>query len=183
MVPKFHLLNWWIGPPQSTTANRAAYLGRSSSSRMKTIETMHKNWILISRLIDSFWKNQNFENFKCPQIRIWLHSWYVTIEILLQIKNHMKKHNFGYIIGMLFGSMIVTINIFISLFIPVRSIILTIENFYSIHDGKRGCVFPMDIWPAFRMEQYKVNDHPYHAPDFMWRHVTYQLQKTKLNSW
>ena len=32
---------------------------------------------------------------------------------------------------------------------------------------KRGCVFPMVIWPAFRMEQYRVNDHPYHAPQFI----------------
>ena len=28
------------------------------------------------------------------------------------------------------------------------------------------CVFPMVIWPAFRMVQYRVNDHPYHAPQF-----------------
>ena len=27
-----------------------------------------------------------------------------------------------------------------------------------------GCVFPMVIWPAFRMGQYRVNDHLYHAP-------------------
>ena len=25
----------------------------------------------------------------------------------------------------------------------------------------------MVIWPAFRMEQYRVNDHPYHAPQFI----------------
>ena len=31
---------------------------------------------------------------------------------------------------------------------------------------KRGCVLPMVIWPAFRMGQYRVNDHPYHAPQF-----------------
>ena len=31
---------------------------------------------------------------------------------------------------------------------------------------KRGCVFPMVISPAFRMAQYRVNDHPYHAPQF-----------------
>ena len=24
----------------------------------------------------------------------------------------------------------------------------------------------MVIWPAFRMGQYRVNDHPYHAPQF-----------------
>ena len=33
--------------------------------------------------------------------------------------------------------------------------------------NKRGCVFPMVIWPAFRMGQYRVNDHPYHAPQFI----------------
>ena len=32
---------------------------------------------------------------------------------------------------------------------------------------KRGCVFSMVIWPAFRMGQYRVNDHPYHAPQFI----------------
>ena len=31
---------------------------------------------------------------------------------------------------------------------------------------KLGCAFPMVIWPAFRMGQYRVNDHPYHAPQF-----------------
>ena len=31
---------------------------------------------------------------------------------------------------------------------------------------KRGCVFPMVIWPEFRMGQFRVNDHPYHAPQF-----------------
>ena len=31
---------------------------------------------------------------------------------------------------------------------------------------KRGCVFPMVILLAFRNEQYRVNDHPYHAPQF-----------------
>ena len=24
----------------------------------------------------------------------------------------------------------------------------------------------MVIWPEFRMRQYRVNDHPYHAPQF-----------------
>ena len=39
-------------------------------------------------------------------------------------------------------------------------------------DGKRnslskwGCVFSMVIWPAFRLGQYRVNDHPYYAPQF-----------------
>ena len=32
---------------------------------------------------------------------------------------------------------------------------------------KRGCVFPMVIWPESRTGQYSVNDHPYHAPQFM----------------
>ena len=25
----------------------------------------------------------------------------------------------------------------------------------------------MAIWPAFRMGQYRANDHPYHAPQFI----------------
>ena len=32
---------------------------------------------------------------------------------------------------------------------------------------KRECVFPMVICPAFRRGQYRVNDHPYHAPQFI----------------
>ena len=32
--------------------------------------------------------------------------------------------------------------------------------------SKRGCVFPMVICPAFRMGQYRVNDHSYHTPQF-----------------
>ena len=35
---------------------------------------------------------------------------------------------------------------------------------------KRGRVFPIVIWPAFRMGQYRllysVNDYAYHAPQF-----------------
>ena len=31
---------------------------------------------------------------------------------------------------------------------------------------KRGCVFSMVIWPAFRMKQHRVKDHRYHAPQF-----------------
>jgi len=31
---------------------------------------------------------------------------------------------------------------------------------------KRGYVFPMVVWPAFRMRQYRINDHPHHAPQF-----------------
>ena len=33
-------------------------------------------------------------------------------------------------------------------------------------ENKRECVIQMVIWPAFRMEQYWVNDHPYRAPQF-----------------
>ena len=36
---------------------------------------------------------------------------------------------------------------------------------YQLH-SKRGCVFPMVLWPEFRMGQYRVNDHHYHAPQF-----------------
>ena len=32
--------------------------------------------------------------------------------------------------------------------------------------AKRGRVFPTVIWPANRMGQYRVNDHPYNAPQF-----------------
>ena len=39
-------------------------------------------------------------------------------------------------------------------------------NIYGITSTKRGCVFPMVIWPEFRMGQYRVNDHPYHGPQF-----------------
>ena len=31
---------------------------------------------------------------------------------------------------------------------------------------KRGCVFSIVIWSAFRMGQYRVNDHPQRAPQF-----------------
>ena len=31
---------------------------------------------------------------------------------------------------------------------------------------KQGCVFSMVIWPAFHIEKYRLNDHPYHAPQF-----------------
>ena len=34
-------------------------------------------------------------------------------------------------------------------------------------DSKQGCAFPMVNWPAFRMEKYRVNDYPYHAPQFI----------------
>ena len=38
-----------------------------------------------------------------------------------------------------------------------------IKNYHT----KRGCVFSMVIWPAFLMGQYRVTDHPYHAPQFI----------------
>ena len=41
---------------------------------------------------------------------------------------------------------------------------------YEKPNNKRGCVFSMVIWPAFRMGQYRVNDHPYHAPQFSFSH-------------
>ena len=43
-------------------------------------------------------------------------------------------------------------------------------NFFAVvfllflSDRKRGCIFPMVIWPAFRMGQYWANDHLYRAP-------------------
>ena len=33
--------------------------------------------------------------------------------------------------------------------------------------SKRGCAFPMVIWPEFRMGLYRVNDHPNHTPQFI----------------
>ena len=35
--------------------------------------------------------------------------------------------------------------------------------------GKVGCVFPMVIWPEFRMGQYRDYDHQDHAPHFNFR--------------
>ena len=37
---------------------------------------------------------------------------------------------------------------------------------WVILNYKRGCIFPMVIWPAFRMGQFRVKGHPYHAPQF-----------------
>ena len=34
-------------------------------------------------------------------------------------------------------------------------------------EDKWGRVFAMVIWPAFRMGQYSVNNHLYHAPQFI----------------
>ena len=45
-------------------------------------------------------------------------------------------------------------------------------------DGcKRGCVFPIVVWPACRMEQYRVNDNPYRAPQFIARVTAAENQK------
>ena len=33
--------------------------------------------------------------------------------------------------------------------------------------NKQGCAFSMVLWPDFLMWQYRVNDHPYHAPQFI----------------
>ena len=46
--------------------------------------------------------------------------------------------------------------------------------------SKQGCVFPMVIWPAFRMEKYRVNDHPYHAPQFRLCRTTLMSNKLLL---
>ena len=46
---------------------------------------------------------------------------------------------------------------------------------------KRGCVVPMVIWPAFRMGQYRVNDHPYHAPQFIITRNYNPIQLTKIS--
>ena len=43
-------------------------------------------------------------------------------------------------------------------------------KFQELFSDKRGCVFPMVIWPAFRMGQFRVNDHPYHAPSYFSDH-------------
>ena len=42
--------------------------------------------------------------------------------------------------------------------------------------NKQGCVFQMVIWPAFRMEKYRINDHPYHAPQFMHRECIFDSE-------
>ena len=42
--------------------------------------------------------------------------------------------------------------------------ILGFEDDVVIDYAKRGCVFSMVIWPAFRMGQHRASDHPYHAP-------------------
>ena len=36
----------------------------------------------------------------------------------------------------------------------------------------------MVIWPAFRMWQYRVNDHPYHASQFIRVYLTFELKKS-----
>ena len=37
---------------------------------------------------------------------------------------------------------------------------------FLLNIAKRGCVLPLVIWPAFRMEHNRVNGHPYHASLF-----------------
>ena len=44
--------------------------------------------------------------------------------------------------------------------------------------NNRVCVFPMVIRSAFRMGQYRVNDHPYYAPQFN----TYRRYQTVKNA-
>ena len=39
--------------------------------------------------------------------------------------------------------------------------------FFRKLEYKVECVFPMVIWPEFRMGKYRTNDHPYHAPQFI----------------
>ena len=41
------------------------------------------------------------------------------------------------------------------------------STIYNKAPNKRGCVFPMVIWPAIRMRQYRVNNYTYHAPQFI----------------
>ena len=40
----------------------------------------------------------------------------------------------------------------------------------------------MVVWPAFRMGQYRVNDHPYHTPQFTltWAMLNDQTVKSSL---
>ena len=52
-------------------------------------------------------------------------------------------------------------------------------HFQRIHP-KRGCVSPMVIWPAFRMGQYRVNDHPYHALQFSHRFNGIKVELTSI---
>ena len=40
----------------------------------------------------------------------------------------------------------------------------------------------MVIWPAFRMGQYRVDDHPYHAPQFITRTVRDKNFKKDISS-
>ena len=47
----------------------------------------------------------------------------------------------------------------------------SVPNFWSrskwcFFPRKRRSVFPMVSWPAFRMRQYRINDHPHHLPQF-----------------
>ena len=47
------------------------------------------------------------------------------------------------------------------------------SNGLTVARSKRGRVFPMVILPAFRMEQYRVSHHPYHAPQFRIRSMQF----------
>ena len=41
--------------------------------------------------------------------------------------------------------------------------------------SKRWCVFPMVIWLEFPMGQYRVNNHPYHAPQFILKSIIIRM--------
>ena len=51
-----------------------------------------------------------------------------------------------------------------SIFVIIK--LVTVKWRAFLMSLKRGCVFPMVIWPFCRMEKHRVNDHPYHAPQF-----------------
>ena len=50
--------------------------------------------------------------------------------------------------------------------IEILSMLVSFVTNIDVVNVKQGCVFPMVIWPAFRIGQYRVNDLPYHAPQF-----------------
>ena len=52
-----------------------------------------------------------------------------------------------------------------SIFEPI--FISIFQWIFQYKTNKRGCVFSMVIWPAFRMGQHRVNDPPYRAPQFI----------------
>ena len=72
---------------------------------------------------------------------------------------------------------------------PKTHVLVALNMWWPLHfANKRGCVFPMVIWPVFRMGQYRVTDHPYHAPQFIpwwsnftqgkWKYLAYLLAFT-----